>query len=280
MAGIIKPELEEIVKELGGIFIASGDFDESLLTLRLFGIENPISSRDLVYGRVMSGSDSSLNQASFTKEGFLYKKNEPVLLALESPLLNLELLKDIEKDVHRLPGVIAADNLIYESYREIANSEKQKDPQERKVFILSKKESYTINTIKFGKDELTLFLFKDMAKKYGYFLMAYGISNLPIWLIRDRDFDKTDSDKTFLTQLRLCTTDYGSDIAGCGRKRRYGSFRGLLKEDQVLKEYEKGYLEKQIERMYKIVSRIKKGKLPNTELEKVLEYLKLLKKTI
>ena len=72
---LIKSELEAEVEGLGKIYQVYASFDQSLRLLMEFGIENPISVRDLAYARIKKRRNSSLcNGGSYTREGFLYRK--------------------------------------------------------------------------------------------------------------------------------------------------------------------------------------------------------------
>ena len=88
---LIKPELEAKIKGLGEIYRVDKPFNEALESLKEQKAK-VISSRELAYARIKEGRNSSLsNNGSYTREGFLYLKNEPVLLDLNSPLLDLQL---------------------------------------------------------------------------------------------------------------------------------------------------------------------------------------------
>ena len=129
---LIKPILEEEVEGLGNIYRIDVPFDKALESLRDFGIKNPTSSRDLAYARVKEGRRSSLScYGSYTKEGFLYLKNEPVLLALNSPLLDFKLAEQAVK-TNRNGNYFITDKKVYVGYREKAENDKSKNLKKEK----------------------------------------------------------------------------------------------------------------------------------------------------
>ena len=211
MKTITKSTLEAEVEGLGKIYRADVPFNEALESLNEEKAKI-ISSRDLAYARIKEGRNSSLsNDGSYTREGFLYLKNEPVLLALDSPLLDLELAEKAVEE-NRKGNYFSTDKEVYGKYREQAEKEKNNSPLNRKVLILNKRENYEVPTNKFNKDELTLFLFKDQAESYGIFLRYNKINKMPVWLV---DKNYVDSKKeTTLTQLWLLHLDLMSDVDG------------------------------------------------------------------
>ncbi len=206
----MKPILEEEVEGLGTVYRTKVPFDQSLESLRKFGIENPISSRDLAYARIQKPI-SSLEWGSYTREGFLYRKNEPVLLALDSPLLNIKLARQAVKS-NRNGDYFSTNKEIYEEYRNRSEEDKNKNPEERTVLILPKRENYEIPTSQLNEDELTRFLFKDQAESYRDFLQTKKINEIPVWLCDKIYIDNQEG--SILTQLWLRSFDYESGLIG------------------------------------------------------------------
>ena len=113
MTTLTKPELEIKVNGFGEVYRVYAPFDQALNSLKNFGIETPISLRDLAYTRVKKGKNSPLNRyGSHTKEGFLYLKDEPILLALNSPLLDLELARQAV-EANRKRDFFLIDKIVY-----------------------------------------------------------------------------------------------------------------------------------------------------------------------
>ncbi len=175
-------------------------FDKALFSLRDSGIE-PISSRDLAYARIKGDINGKLvNSEGFTREGFLisrkfYIAKDSVLLSSTSPLLMNDLAKRVVEANEKYEYLIT-DKFVYNAYREIAEKDKIKNPEERKVIILPQKKSYRIPANRFNEDELTLFLFKDIAKEYGDFLMGADINQITVCPLDSLFFKGT-----LLTQL-------------------------------------------------------------------------------
>ncbi len=229
METLVKPTLEAEVEGLGKVYRLNIPFDQSLESLREFGIANPISSRDLAYARIKKGIKSSLSSnGSYTGEGFLYLKNEPVLLDLNSPLLDLELARQaVEKN--RKGKYFLADSKIYREQREIAEDDKSKEPKKRKVLIIPKRESYEIPTTAFNEDELTLFLFKDQAEDYGMFLRENKVSETSVFLFDKNYIDSQE--ESILTQLWLRDLVLRSVLNGSNRNLSYNDgVRGVFEK--------------------------------------------------
>lgn len=238
MTTIIKPGLEAEVEGLGNIYKVNIPFDRALESLREFGIENPISLRDLAYARIKEGVNSSLSKyRSYTREGFLYRKNEPVLLLSNSLLLNLELARQAVEE-NRKRNYFLTDETVYREHREIAENDKSKEPEKRTVFVLSKREDYVIPTNMFNEDELIRFLFKDQTENYGNFLKDYKINKTFVWLIDGSYVDRQEG--TILIQL-WSISDERSSLAGDSKDICYDYMvRGVLeKADAKSVEFEK-----------------------------------------
>lgn len=192
---ILRTRLEDL-----SVYEIYAPFDKALFSLKNSEIE-PISSRDLAYARMKDDTEKLIYRSGYTKEGFLtsrkfYISKEQVLITLNSPLLMPDLAKKAvesnEKDRY-----LITDKFVYDAYREIAEKDKNKKPEEKNVLILSKKKSYSIPTNRFNEEEMTLFLFKDLAEDYGNFLKEIdNINEIAVWTI-EKSFYKG----TILTQL-------------------------------------------------------------------------------
>ena len=207
-------KLEHVVGNLG-VYRVEAPFDEALKSLSSANCR-PISSRELAYVRVKQKDRncSIWNFGNYTREGFLYSKNKPVLVALNSPLLDLQLAQ-LAVESNRRAKYFSVDNEVYERYREIAEDDKNKPTEEIAVLILPKRENYGIPTNRFNENELALFLFKDQAENYGNYLKKEGISAIPIMLIDKNYVDSNE--KTFLTQLWISYLENWSVLDGSNR---------------------------------------------------------------
>ena len=118
---------EAKVEGLGDIYEVSAPFDESMKALRVQGIRQPITSRDLAYARREAGKRSSLcSYGSYTREGFEYAKDQPVLLKLKSRILTNQGIMKQAVEVNRNCNYFAMGKEIYEQDSEQA----QKDTQD------------------------------------------------------------------------------------------------------------------------------------------------------
>lgn len=238
----IKPRLEAKVEGLGKIYRADPPFDQALESLRKFGIQNPISIRDLAYARIKEGRESSdlaclrwieggrsylCNEGSYTSEGFLYLKNKPVLVALNSPLLNLELARQaVESNGNN--NYFSTNRRIYERYKKLAEKEKNKSPEKRTVLILPKRGSFDIFAGEFRDNELIRFLFKDQTESYGEFLREHDNNKVPVYLV-DKNYVDNKEEESVLTQLNFGDF-FMSDLCGNSMSLCYGNVRGCLKK--------------------------------------------------
>jgi len=284
---LIKPTLEAEVEGLGEIYRIDRPFNKALESLREQKTK-VISSRELAYARIKEGGDSSLcNSGSYTREGFLYLKNEPVLVALNSPLLDLQLAEQAV-EANRKGNYLSTDKKVYEQYKEQAEQDKNKILQERKVLIFPKRENYEIPTNEFNENELTLFLFKDQAENYGNFLKENEINEMPVWLL-DKNYVNS-KEGSILTQLWLLDLDGRSGVEGnwgffCDSRVR-GMFEKPSEAGRVFESGSKAkkarlelpYTKRQVHKVYDIVSGVRDGRLPKSKLEKVVKFLDRLNK--
>ncbi len=187
--------VEAEIEGLGNIVRVEASFDESLASLR-DKESNPISPRDLAYARMRVSKNHSLNKdGSYTASGFLYAKNANPLFALESPLLDSDLVGRAIK-ANRNGRYFSTENTeLYEKYLATAEDDKSKNPEERRVLILPSK-NFKIS----AKNNPQIFggIFKDVADKY---LEFTGFPDLDVYLV-DEDI-VNDQKGTLLTQLWL-----------------------------------------------------------------------------
>ena len=208
---------EENVENLGNVGYVEAPFDEALQLLQENEYQAPISGRDLAFARIKKGVDSSLSQyGSYIREGMLREPKEPqrvLFLSISS------IIEDAKKatQAHRAGSEYIPSDKIVEEYRNQAEEDMKKDPQDRRVFIAPKAESYTISTKSLDEDELALWLFKDQVKKYKELLQENNIEEMPVWL-PGADYIKSQ-DKPFERQLWLHHLGDGSELSGY-----YGGF--------------------------------------------------------
>ncbi len=84
----------------------------------------------------------------------------------------------------------------------------------------------SVPTNRFGDDEVTRFLFREVAKKYGEFLHEAGIEKMPL---RFNSKEYADSkDKPYANQVWLARLAGGSGLYGDSRSLAYGTVRGVF----------------------------------------------------
>ncbi len=192
----VKHEAE--IEGLGDIGYIEAPFDEALDILENKGYEALISGRDLAFARMKEGAKSSLsNLGSYIKEGILYTpKQNPLLLPTSSIIYNAQEATQAHRNRKEF---YSSQDIVAEALNE-AEEDRKKNPQERRILILPKRETYTVPTKSFGDDEATLWLFKDQARVYGEFLYENKIHEMPIWLV---DKKYADNKEPFERQLLL-----------------------------------------------------------------------------
>ncbi|MBS3081204.1 hypothetical protein J4221_07065 [Candidatus Pacearchaeota archaeon] len=157
--------------------------------------------------------------------------------------------------------------------------------------------SESVPTNRFGENEITIYAFGEHTEDYGKLLREYGIKEMPVWLagIRDKPFAR----KVWFVRLG---DNYRSDLH-CGIRVLYGDddrVRGVrhnsgeaanfcehsdeekragIREAQKISAGEKTvpYTRKNINSYLDIVHGVRKGNLPNSKLEELIEFLEKLK---
>jgi len=274
-----KTILEAQIKDIGYIFRADAPFDEALTQLRIRGVRCPISARDLAYARIQEGRGNSLgNNGSYTKEGFLYLKNNPVLLALNSPLLSQRLAKKAVQANKNGSYFFTENEQAYEKAMAKAEKDKDKKPEKRKVLILPDNKGFSISENE--NFEVLQGLLKDQAESY----LDFNGQNIPVYLI---DENNVNSGKgTLLTQLWFSFLDSGSELDGDGDLGYGYRVRGVLSSAEGTQKKsgktqiqvpKLPYTQKQLDRISKIIQGVREGRLPASNLEKALNFLETIK---
>jgi hypothetical protein len=172
---MIKPLLEAEVENLGKIYNSYDTWSKSLKLLRSAGVEEPISSRDLVYAIHQFDEKHSLrNFGSYVKEGGVCIPKGPTLFVRESPLLYIASAEKATR-LHSQGKEFYLDATMYQ---EQAEEDKNKDPQDRRVLALRNGGAFSIPCENFGIEELPLFLFRDQTENHSDFLKRNGIESM------------------------------------------------------------------------------------------------------
>ncbi|MBI4439538.1 hypothetical protein HY638_01040 [Candidatus Woesearchaeota archaeon] len=176
--------LEGVVEGLGKIMMAKAPLFEAIGQLERAGASSMISLRDLAYARMKSAKEDSLcDTGGFVVEGAVYLPNNPLLLVRESPLLDPA--KKAEAEKIKMEDILSDDvarrleNLhifgleeFYDVHKGVAEEDLHKEPQERRVYLLSREGNefeLNIPTNRLAEEGLTLWAFRDVAKDYGLF---------------------------------------------------------------------------------------------------------------
>ncbi len=152
---------------LGKVFELNGNFYETLRQFNEYGARL-ISPRDDAYARLQTRGKENIGleagTGTRTSAGFEYITGRPVLLTLESKLMNLELAKEATER-SRLGDYFYTDSTKeYEESFEQAEKDKSKPPIERSVIILPEKRQFRIS--KRVNWEIYQAIFKDQAEPY------------------------------------------------------------------------------------------------------------------
>jgi len=266
---------ETEVKGLGIVHKVNMPFDEALKIIRR-ARGRVILARDLVYGRAKKGRNSSLcNIGSYVKEGVLYIPDKTIFIK-NSPLLNQRLAGKAVQ-AHRKGKEFYVDELV-KKYQEQVNQDKNKQLEKRKTLAINKRGSFNIPTNRFKDEELTLWLFKDMAGQYGDFLRQNNIDEMPVYLSGN---DK----KSFANQLWFGDFDFRSGLNCHSRDiGYYNGVRWVLKQTneasshsrksgQKSQKIKPAHTPRQLDRVLRTTQNIKNGEAGTSGLENVINFL-------
>lgn len=222
---------EGSIKNLGKILKAAAPFDKALQALRKAGVDHPITARDLAYARIQACKEKSLSslyeEGSYVREGKIYTPYREVLFISDSPILeSAEEATDCfraEKDFYLDP----------EKYFNLAEVDRKKTPEERRVLLVDKRENYFIPTKRFADEEITLWAFKDQAMEYGQFLLGERMITKMYVAILDAGYVNKQN-HSFARQIWLdkAMTSYdghGSNFGGGEGLELTNVVRGVLK---------------------------------------------------
>ncbi len=241
---------------------------------------------ELAYTRIQTGKQSSLcNNGSYISAGFSYLKEELPLFSFNSPLLNQELAEKAVKANRNGNYFTTLDKILYIKQREIAEMDKTKDPEKRRVLILPERKNFVISPTENQKILYAIFNSRnnkipveDLAGKYLKFLNQ---DNILVNLIDPKTVDSLEG--TVLTQAWLYGLGGRSGLGGGSRSLKYGSrVRGVQKETaegslQNIKNIKLPYSPKEIKKYSDLIQKVRKGDIPNSKLEKVIIFLDKLK---
>lgn len=172
-----------------------------------------------------------LKIGSFTREGFIFYQGKPTLMALESPLLDINLARLAVEANRKYESFSIEGDELYNKYREIAEDEKNKPDEEKTVIVLPRSFRLPGNSFDITKD-VARFLFKEHAEAYYEFcqriigpLLRGGCYLLHEETVRSKK-------ATFITQcFDISSSDYYGDFFIEGNlANESGIVRGLLEK--------------------------------------------------
>ncbi len=199
---ITKIGKEEIVE-------ANTDFYNGLLALKQ-AKSYLITPRDEAKIRIATASDKHIGKeyGTWTTAGFEYAKNSPVLLRLNSHLMDYQLAKQAV-EANSQGRYFFSESKFYEESAKQAEHDKNESPEKRKVLILPSKTNFKITSQ--NNMEVLEFLLrsKQFAKEYYNF---NGSKPITTYLVEPKYVDAQDG--TLMTQLWLYRLDAGSVLDG------------------------------------------------------------------
>jgi hypothetical protein len=282
MAKTLTPDTEAVIPQVGTMLYVDAPFDQATEAIRAGG-GNLASAYDVARARMDKGSTHSLSTyGSWVKEGFVYAPKQNPLLVRESPLVEARLARDAT-NAHRAGKDFYLDDAMAKGFVSQAEEDASKPLAERRVLRFGKAKDYTIPTNRFGDDEVTQFLFKDVAADYGRFLASSGIKQMPVWFADKSGVDK--SEMPFLRQLwfHWLGVDGQSGLFGSGWNLLYGNWvRGVRSSSgeagarditEVAGKSELGYDAETIAGYVTTLKGVRSGNIANSELERVLEFV-------
>jgi hypothetical protein len=155
----------------------------------------------------MSKPDAAINtNGSWTAESFNYFPSGKILVA--SREYNI-LLKEADAAVknHQAKSEHYLDDEYAGELDSVASEDEWKNPEEKRVLVLREKGIFGIQVSEFSKNELAVFLFKDMAHKYAQFLSKNGFDKTSVLLAKPKD-------RPFAKNMWLSRLSGGSEMDG------------------------------------------------------------------
>ena len=143
--------------------------------------------------RMQEGRNHDVSRyGNWTREGFVYIPSKGIFLTKNSPIMDFP---QEATQCHRKGREFYLNNdQIEKSLADAVEIPANIKP---------------IPTKRFGDDNITRYIFGEVAKQYGEFLINSGINEMPIWLANI-------SDKSFARQMWFSGLDDRSDLVGGG----------------------------------------------------------------
>jgi len=196
----------EFVLGLGQISYTTAPIDKIQKTFKQKNLRF-LYGRDLALSKILTGKNSFVSKnGSWIKEGDLYLNSKlagkPTIILLRNSLALINTKKSVKyhSDGEEIP---------FDDDKAVEILEKAKK-ESSAYHILRSKDS--IATKDFGKNEDTIWLFKDLAEEYGDFLHSKRIISVPLY------FDNSDyinnQKNAYINQLWLGSLSGNSSVFG------------------------------------------------------------------
>jgi hypothetical protein len=140
-------------------------------------------AKDIAIARINENENNPIHKGSWIGEGIVYIEDNKAMIidSKYNPRINPKKLPNFEKYANQgYVNNLKIDNESMDKIIRMADEDKSKDPEDRRVLQISKF-SDTIPVDNFDSNELTLFLFKDAAKNYGRFLENKNVNKMPYY---------------------------------------------------------------------------------------------------
>lgn len=256
-----------------GVVYAS--FDKALTELKAHGLE-VVSLPQNAELRIQEGADSYVSQnGNYVREGVIYIPNKGRYLIRNSPLLQLELVQEAVK-AHRQEREYSIQKALAKEYEDKSSQ----DPNSE-VFHLT--DLRAIPTNNFDKDKRALWIFQDKAEDYGKFLYDADIKEMHLCFNEEGYINSQENpfaNQLWLRGLGLCD---GSGIDGDYRDLGLDDVRGVrpisgeAAMQKISRKKSELYTNEQIQHYLDIAKNIRKGELPASQLEEIIEFFQTLR---
>lgn len=170
--------------------------------------------------RVLTGPESDFSKnGCWAGETFNYKGNEIVIaprvvgVGKYSPIFANPVGAT---NAHRNGQEFYFDDAVWKELRDMAEKDPEKAVEKGVPFLLSRKNlSSEIPVSAFGDDAETVYLFKDMARKYGEFLQSAGISSVPRYVLEKEHVTGSKHEgRAIARALWVGSLNYRSNLVG------------------------------------------------------------------
>ena len=186
-----------------------------------------ITPRQEVKTRIATASNKHIGRDSgtWTTAGFEYAKGSPVLLRLNSHLMNKRLAKQVVEANGERRYFSTKDTKLYDTSAKQAEQDKNEAPEERNVLILPSRTDFQIAPNNSSSFDVLKFLLRD-SKLAGEYFEFNGSNPISVHLAEPNIVDAQTG--TLMTQMwfyRIADV-FRSNLSGCDRDLVYGA-RGV-----------------------------------------------------